>query len=73
MQWSMLGIPDVALSQIKFLLKADMADVTCNAHEIMNNDIKAKVTGEVSKQLFERNSKSNDLKAAENTLRFFQG
>ena len=48
MQWSMLGIPDVALAQIKFLLQADITDCICNAHEIMNNDIKAKTTGALS-------------------------
>ena len=48
MQWSMLGIPDVALAQLKFLIQAEMADVLCNAHEIMTNDIKAKMTGVVS-------------------------
>ena len=45
MQWSMLGIPDVALAQIKFLLQTELADVICNPHELMTNDIKAKVTG----------------------------
>ena len=73
MQWSMLGIPDVALAQLKFLLKADIADVISNAHEIMNNDIKAKLTGTLSGQLYERNQKGNALRASENTLRFFQG
>ena len=45
MQWSMLGIPDVALAQIKFLLQADISDVICNPHDMMQNDIKAKVAG----------------------------
>ena len=72
MQWSMLGIPDVALAQIKFLLGADSADVLCNAHELMNNEIKAKVTGAASRAVFEKNKKGkNDLLAAENTLRLF--
>ena len=73
MQWSMLGIPDVALAQIKFLLQADAADVLCNVHELMNNEIKAKVTGTVSSQVYEKNKKGSALSAAENTLRFFQG
>ena len=71
MQWSMLGIPDVALAQIKFLLQADEADVLCNVHELMNNEIKAKVTGTVSSQVYEKNKKGSALSAAENTLRFF--
>ena len=52
MQWSMLGIPDVALAQLKFLLQADLEDVICNPHDLMNNEIKAKVAGAESDKMF---------------------
>ena len=67
----MLGIPDVALCQIKFLLQTEKSDVISNVHELMSQDIKAKMTGAISYQLFDKNKKSNFLKRAEDTLRFF--
>ena len=37
----------------------------------MSQDIKAKMTGVVSNQLFDKNKKASFLKKAEDTLRFF--
>ena len=71
LQWSLLGIPDVALCQIKFLLQTEKSDVISNIHELMSQDIKAKMTGMISNQLFDKNKKANFLKRAEDTLRFF--
>ena len=39
----------------------------------MSQDIKAKMTGATSNQLFDKSKKANFLKRAEDTLRFFQG
>lgn len=36
LQWSMLGIPDVGLCQIKSLLQIDKADIISNIHEVMS-------------------------------------
>lgn len=42
----MHGLPDVALAQLKFLLGCPEIDCLCeDAHQIMMNDISAKVTG----------------------------
>ena len=45
LQWSMLTIPDVGLSQLKFLLEANIEEIICNPHDLMNDHIKAKVAG----------------------------
>ena len=48
-QWSLHGIPDIALAQLKFLLNCPQLECLClDPHAIMTNDIKAKLTGERS-------------------------
>ena len=44
-QWSMHGLPDIALAQLKFLLNCPEIDCLSDVHEIMMNDISAKLTG----------------------------
>ena len=69
----MHGLPDIALVQLKFLLGCPEIDCLCDVHEIMMNDISAKLTGDKSRQLFEQCKVLNDLDKNEKILKFFQG
>lgn len=45
-QWNLLGVPDVALPQIKFLLNCERADILQDdLNEIMTSNVPTKLTG----------------------------
>jgi len=70
----MHGLPDIALAQLKFLLGCSEIDCLCeDAHQIMMNDISAKLTGDKSRELFNRTKSLPHLERCEQILTFFQG
>ena len=58
----MHGIPDIALAQLKFLLMCPEIDCLCeDAHQMMMNDISAKLTGDQSHELYNKIKNLNTL------------
>lgn len=52
--WSLLSLPDVALSMYKFLLQAPVGTIMCEPNEAFNDaNHKAKLAGKVSKNLYQ--------------------
>ena len=70
----MHGLPDIGLAQLKFLLGCPEIDCLCeDAHQIMMNDISAKLTGDKGRQLFHQIKDASLIDRCEKTLQFFQG
>ena len=72
-QWSLMSIPDIALAQLKSLLKLPEEELLAEPHAIMVSDIKARLTGTSSTNLFKKLANAGDLDRCEKVLRFFQG
>ena len=59
--WSLMGVPDISMAQIKVLLGA-REDVLCDAQEAYTNpDIKGKLAGSQSKETMEKCAKLSNL------------
>ena len=53
-QWTLLGVPDVALPQLKFLLNCSKEEIINNdLNEIMSSNVPTKLTGNRSRLLYE--------------------
>lgn len=73
-QWSLLAVPDIALTQLKFLLKCPEDEIVCpDPNLIMTNDLKARVTGSLSKKLYDEVQALDTLTRCEKILKFYQG
>lgn len=60
--WSLLSLPDVALSQLKFLLGVNISNVFSSPEEVIVSDQgKSKLSGFISKQCFELNKKKKPI------------
>ena len=77
MCWSLLSIPEVALTQLKFLLGKPTHECVGSIEDAMNSEfVSNKLSGKVSQItsdiIFKRKSNADVLTNFEQMLRFFQ-
>lgn len=73
-QWSLHSIPDISLTLLKFLLNCSEAECLCeDVHQMMTQEVSARLTGTSSRKLFDQAQTKNELEKCESWLRFFIG
>jgi WD40 repeat protein len=69
--WDLLGLSDIFLNQLKFILDLGLLETICDPHDLMVPDVRGKLSGQLSKQLLTTLKKSKRHQKLIAVIKFF--
>lgn len=69
--WDLMGLKDLALAQLKFVLDMNLLETVCDPHDLMLPGVRGKLAGEVSRGMQTGPRKLKRHERVQQVLRFF--